>query len=79
MCLIGIAQLMSFSIFYWSMIVLGRLVLENRTTLTTGESVSGLLVYRTFKPRTRNFQIDVTLNYGDGNAIRTFAPYKRRK
>jgi len=54
-------------------------IVENRTMLLQGESIAGLLVYNMIKPKTKNFQIDVTLNWGDGNTIKTFAPYRRPK
>lgn len=54
-------------------------VFEYSWTLGQGESASGLLIYRAFKPKTKSFQIDLQLTRSTGDVIRRSAPYVKKK
>lgn len=52
-------------------------VLEGSKLLGPGESAAGLLVYRTFKPKTNRFRVELQLVLPSGELLRMSAPYWR--
>lgn len=52
-------------------------LLEQARTVSPGQSVSGLLIYKTVHPRTRWFHVDAVLSLPGGDIVRFSAPYRR--
>jgi len=57
----------------------GPAIFDLPRSIPPGQSISGLLVYRNVKPRTRRFTIDTKLSLGNGEVSRFSAPYRRQK
>jgi hypothetical protein len=56
-----------------------RAVLERSVVLEPGETVAGLLVYPSPKPRTKRFHVEVQLTTSSGDVVRMHAPYRLPK
>jgi hypothetical protein len=54
-------------------------VLEHAITVSPGEKIAGLLVYRRFKPDVKRFRVEIQFTLPTGEMARFVAPYQRRK
>lgn len=54
-------------------------LLERPSILEPGDSVAGLLIYRTCGPKTKRFRVDLQIVLAGGNVIKASAPYRRMK
>jgi hypothetical protein len=55
----------------------GPVLLDGTVTVEIGEKISGLLVYRTVKPKTKSFTVDTRLTMFNGDVVRFSAHYRR--
>jgi len=56
---------------------IGPALLYMPHSIAPGESVSGLLIFRALKPRTKFFKIDTKISLPNGELVRFSAPYRR--
>jgi hypothetical protein len=54
-------------------------VVPTTRTLYAGDSLTGLLVYRAFKPKTKRYRLDIQITTASGDVSRVTIPYRRIK
>jgi hypothetical protein len=54
-------------------------IMESTQTISGGEAVHGLLIYREVEPNDKSYRVDVQLALPSGDTVRFSAPYRRMK
>jgi hypothetical protein len=54
-------------------------VVPTTRTLYAGDSLTGLLVYRAFKPKTKRYRLDIQITTASGDVSKVTIPYRRIK
>jgi hypothetical protein len=54
-------------------------VVPTTRTLYAGDALVGMLVYRTFKPKTKRYRLDIQITTANGDVSKVTIPYRRIK